>query len=136
MSVHVQNLWSAANWLVSITQALLATILGFIAVQSTYSDLLNTRVHFLKPYAWFSLGYWTYDLVCLFILVTRDKEKSESILRNILNFMKWWPGIVFHHIGIIIYLCLGIICTSRVKGDGIIGFSLLMELSSIFVAFR
>jgi len=131
-----KNLWSAANWLVSIIQALLATSVGLIAVNLTNSDVLYTRVQFLKPYAWFSLGYWTYDLVCLFILVTQEAKNSGGLLRKMLNFVQWWPGIVFHHLGIIVFLYLGIIETSRVRGDGIIGFSLLMELSSIFVALR
>jgi len=135
-----KNLWSAANWLVSIIQALLATSVGLIAVNLTNSDVLYTRVQFFKPYAWFSLGYWTYDLVCLFILVSQEAENSggrnTGLLRKMVNFVHWWPGIVFHHLGIIVFLYLGIIETSRVRGDGIIGFSLLMELSSIFVALR
>ena len=64
------------------------------------------------------------------------KDNSRGLITNIINFIQWWPGIVFHHIGILVFLSLGILYTSRVRGDGIVGFSLLMELSSIFVALR
>jgi len=64
------------------------------------------------------------------------KDTSRGLITNIINFIQWWPGIVFHHIGILVFLSLGILYTSRVRGDGIVGFSLLMELSSIFVALR
>lgn len=132
-----QSLWSAANWSVSFLQATLATLVGFSAVLYTRSDILHTQLSFLKPYAWFSIGYWFYDLVCLYVIVSMErKDTSRGLITNIINFIQWWPGIVFHHIGILVFLSLGILYTSRVRGDGIVGFSLLMELSSIFVALR
>lgn len=123
--------------MVSILQAGLATLVGVAAVLSTNNDILDTRIPFLKPYAWFNLGYWIYDLVCLFVLVTRDEgEQGKGLVANIVRFVQWWPGIVFHHVAIIVFLTMGILYTSRVRGDGIVGFALIMELSSIFVAFR
>ena len=137
MKMVVQSLWSAANWSVSFLQATLATLVGFSAVLYTRSDILHTQLSFLKPYAWFSIGYWFYDLVCLYVIVSMErKDNSRGLITNIINFIQWWPGIVFHHIGILVFLSLGILYTSRVRGDGIVGFSLLMELSSIFVALR
>jgi len=129
-----KDVWSAANWLVSLLQACVATTVGYMAVMSTNNDLLDTRVKFLAPYAWFSLGYWLYDLVCLFVIVTGRSERGKLV--QVWEFLVWWPGIVLHHLGIILFLGLGIIHTTRTRGDGIIGFSLLMEFSSIFVAFR
>ena len=137
MKMVVQSLWSAANWSVSFLQATLATLVGFSAVLYTRSDILHTQLSFLKPYAWFSVGYWFYDLICLYVIVSMErKDTSRGLITNIINFIQWWPGIVFHHIGILVFLSLGILYTSRVRGDGIVGFSLLMELSSIFVALR
>lgn len=137
MKMVVQSLWSAANWSVSFLQATLATLVGFSAVLYTRSDILHTQLSFLKPYAWFSIGYWFYDLICLYVIVSMErKDTSRGLITNIINFIQWWPGIVFHHIGILVFLSLGILYTSRVRGDGIVGFSLLMELSSIFVALR
>jgi len=131
-----QNLWNAANWLVSALQACLATLVGLFVVVYAKLDVLEERIQFLKPYAWFNLGYWFYDLICMYILVTLPQGKTFPSSNNLINFIKWWPGIVFHHIGIIFILLFGIIFTSRVRGDGIVGFALLMELSSIFVALR
>lgn len=152
-----KDLWNAANWLVSALQAIFATGIGLVSVSLSGTDMLYIRLPFLKPFAWFSLGYWIYDLVCLFLLVTHEKQQKEeaeqkvrppgspngrswrgcfSLLRNILSFVRWWPGIVFHHLVIATFLVIGILTTSRVRGDSIVGYSLLMELSSIFVALR
>eukprot|EP00088_Acartia_fossae_P059434 TRINITY_DN7054_c0_g1_i3.p1 TRINITY_DN7054_c0_g1~~TRINITY_DN7054_c0_g1_i3.p1 ORF type:complete len:262 (+),score=50.68 TRINITY_DN7054_c0_g1_i3:508-1293(+) len=131
-----ENLWNAANWLVSALQAALATLVGLCVVLYAKLDVLHTNIQFLKPYAWFNLGYWLYDLVCMYILVTLPQGKTRPNAINLMYFIQWWPGIVFHHIGIIAVLLFGIIFTSRVRGDGIVGLALLMELSSIFVALR
>ena len=139
--------------MVSALQATFATGVGLVAVHLAGTDLLHIRLPFLRPFAWFSLGYWLYDLVCLFVLITRERQEAElkkhaangdevggrrraSLLRNVVNFVRWWPGIVFHHLGIATVLIIGILPTTRVRGDSIIGYSLLMELSSIFVALR
>jgi hypothetical protein len=171
--VFLQDLWSAANWLVSALQATFATGVGLVGISRSGTDMLHIRLAFLRPFAWFSLGYWLYDLVCLFILVTREqldedlKKKNNNaakaalisnsggdntsqkqsfsssglppliaLPRSIVRFVCWWPGIVFHHLGIVSFLVVGILTTTRVQGDSIIGYSLLMELSSIFVALR
>jgi hypothetical protein len=131
-----QNVWNAANWLVSAIQAVLATLVGIWVVLYARLDVTDTHIPFLKPYAWFSLGYWLYDLVCMYILVTLPKGKTWPSFTNLMNFIQWWPGIVFHHIGLIAVLLFGIIFTGRVRGDGVVGLALLMELSSIFVALR
>jgi hypothetical protein len=157
VSLLLQDLWSAANWLVSAGQAVFATGVGLFSISLTGTEMLHIQLPFLKPFAWFSLGYWLYDLVCLFVLVTleeRDKAKVNKqdtevssssgqwkgrlsrLGRNIVSFVRWWPGIVFHHLGIATFLVIGILTTARVRGDSIIGYSLLMELSSIFVALR
>jgi len=127
-----QDSWTAANWLVSIFQAIYATITGVCVLYQANADLLDTRISFLQLYASFSLGYWIYDLVCLYLVVS----SGPDLIARLTDFVKWWPGIVFHHLGIILFLNLGIIYTSRTRGDGIIGCALLMELSSIFVALR
>lgn len=127
-----QDLWTAANWLVSLFQAVYSTLMGSCILYQANGDLLDTPVSFLRLYAWFSLGYWTYDLVCLYLIVSSGQHLFERLTK----FVKWWPGIVFHHLGIIVFLFLGVIITSRTRGDGIIGCALLMELSSIFVALR
>lgn len=131
-----QILWNAANWLVSALQAVLATLVGLWVVLYARLDVIDTNIQFLKPYAWFNLGYWLYDLVCMYILVTLPQGKTWPSSINLMYFIQWWPGIVFHHIGIIAVLLFGIIFTGRVRGDGVVGLALLMELSSIFVALR
>lgn len=151
-STQDKELWSAANWFVSALQATFATGVGLVGISRSGTDMLHIRLPFLRPFAWFSLGYWLYDLVCLFILVTGEQELEErrrrrknhaavqpprrSLPRSIVSFVCWWPGIVFHHLGIMAFLVIGILTTSRVQGDSIIGYSLLMELSSVFVALR
>ena len=120
----------------SCLQAISATLIGCTAARYALSDVIYTRLFFLKPYAWFSLGYWTYDLVCLFLLVRNSWDRSHGFMKDIIAFVHWWPGIVFHHIGVCLFWIFGIISTSRVRGDGLIGLSLLLELSSIFFALR
>ena len=141
--IGAKEVCSAANWLVSILNAGLATLVGCFAVRAIDNDLLDTRLEFLKPYAWFSLGYWIYDMSCMFLIITtldkqseKKDEKGDGLVGKIVKFVRWWPGIVLHHVGMILFLVLGITGTNRVRGDGIVGLSLLMEFSSIFVAFR
>ena len=52
-------------------------------------------------------------------------------------FVAWWPGIVAHHLGIILFMAVGVLSPTRAgQGDGLIIIGLLTELSSIFVAAR
>jgi hypothetical protein len=68
--------------------------------------------------------------------VKRRGACAFLLLKHVVNFVRWWPGIVFHHLAIATFLVMGILATNRVRGDSIVGYSLLMELSSIFVALR
>jgi hypothetical protein len=68
--------------------------------------------------------------------VKRRGAFAFLLLKHVVNFVRWWPGIVFHHLAIATFLVMGILATNRVRGDSIVGYSLLMELSSIFVALR
>ena len=58
----------------SALQACLATLVGLFVVVYAKLDVLEERIQFLKPYAWFNLGYWFYDLICMYILVTLPQE--------------------------------------------------------------
>ena len=52
-------------------------------------------------------------------------------------FVAWWPGIVAHHLGIILFMAVGVLSPTRAgQGDGLIIIGLLTEFSSIFVAAR
>ena len=52
-------------------------------------------------------------------------------------FVTWWPGIVAHHLGIILFMVVGVLSPTRAgQGDGLITLGLLTEFSSIFVAGR
>jgi len=56
---------------------------------------------------------------------------------RVMVFVTWWPGIVAHHLGIILFMAVGVLSPTRAgQGDGLITLGLLTELSSIFVAGR
>ena len=57
--------------------------------------------------------------------------------RRVMVFVTWWPGIVAHHLGIILFMAVGVLSPTRAgQGDGLITIGLLTELSSVFVAGR
>ena len=60
-----------------------------------------------------------------------------QLVRRVAVFVAWWPGIVAHHLGIILFMAVGVLSPTRAgQGDGLITLGLLTELSSIFVAAR
>jgi len=139
------DIGQASNWMVSIVQAVGAGILGVVVYQETGGKQMDVPCNLVRWYGWSSLGYWIYDTVCMYNIVTKDhqaktdnlQEKSQnSFLKNLLRFVKWWPLLVAHHLVIITVVIPGILLQTRVRGDGIIGMSFLMEWSSIFVAWR
>lgn len=126
----------AANWSVSFLQAILSTVVGSVGAYTANLDLMEYRLPFLVVYGWINLGYWVYDFLALFFLANEDVKPVENVWSRMVTFVCWWPGIVFHHIGIIIFLYMGILNTERLRGDGVIALAQIMELSSIFVAAR
>ena len=64
-------------------------------------------------------------------------EVVAQLVRRLVVFISWWPGIVAHHLGIILFMAVGVLSPTRAgQGDGLITLGLLTELSSIFVAAR
>ena len=64
-------------------------------------------------------------------------EVVAQLARRLAVFVSWWPGIVAHHLGIILFMAVGVLSPTRAgQGDGLIIMGLLTELSSIFVAAR
>ena len=121
---------------------------------SGWSVLTDWLLQVLVPYGWFNLGYWLYDLFALFHLANLKNKDSNSndmtkgkshcsndarlqLVRRVAVFVAWWPGIVAHHLGIILFMAVGVLSPTRAgQGDGLITLGLLTELSSIFVAAR
>ena len=130
----------AANWLVSAVQAVGAGLMGVAVTRSTSGSLMDTPCGLVRWYGWASLGYWLYDTGCMYTIVTRERERKsrerDSFLMNVFLFVKWWPMLVVHHVAIVGVVIPAIVMPSRVRGDGIIGMSFLMEWSSLFVAAR
>jgi len=134
----------AANWLVSLLQASIVAILGILGIWHTGLNLIDASIPFLIPFGWFNLGYWLYDLVALFHLSTGGSTKVGGLSSYILElpgrlvaFVRWWPGIVFHHLGILVLIYCGILGSGKKgHGDGVIAMGQVMELSSVFVAAR
>jgi len=134
----------ASNWLVSLLQASIVAILGILGIWHTGLNLIDASIPFLIPFGWFNLGYWLYDLVALFHLSTGGSTKVGGLSSYILElpgrlvaFVRWWPGIVFHHLGILVLIYCGILGSGKKgHGDGVIAMGQVMELSSVFVAAR
>jgi len=64
-------------------------------------------------------------------------EVVVQLARRVAVFVSWWPGIVAHHLGIVLFMVVGVLSPTRAgQGDGLITLGLLTELSSIFVAAR
>jgi len=133
----------AANWLVSLSQALLTTLVGTLFSYQSQSNMMDVKLPWLVPYAWLALGYWLYDLVSLSLMATKATNKTvvgvgfvRTLCQHVVTVIRWWPGMVAHHVGVITFLWVAIIGSGRQRGDGMIAVSLLMELSSVFVAAR
>lgn len=81
---------------------------------------------------------------CYHLNHTQKKNLLDHLLddvaqlgRRLTVFVTWWPGIVAHHLGIILFMAVGVLSPTRAgQGDGLITLGLLTELSSIFVAAR
>jgi len=68
---------------------------------------------------------------------SRVQKALSKLARSVAVFVAWWPGIVAHHLGIILFMAVGVLSPTRAgQGDGLIIIGLLTELSSIFVAAR
>jgi len=142
-SVPHTDLQYAANWVVSLIQATIVATLGILGCWHTGFDLMEVRIPFLIPFGWLSLGYWLYDLLALFHLSSGGSIKVglfsylSELPSRLVAFVRWWPGIVFHHLGILFLIYFGILGSGKKgHGDGIIAMGQLMELSSVFVAAR
>lgn len=135
----------AANWLVSLVQAMMTTLAGVVFCWQSDLVLMNTKLSLLYPYGWLSLGYWLYDLTTLAMLANKTTPVTDMTGRyrvvrraagQVVTLVRWWPGMVCHHAGVITFLWVAVINTSRQRGDGMIALSFIMELSSVFVAAR
>jgi hypothetical protein len=139
-SVGSTDLLYAANWSVSLLQATAVTTFGLLGSWYTGFDTLATNLPVLVPFGWVNLGYWIYDLLHLFHLANRANTSgpgARSLTRRLLVFVRWWPAIVAHHLGIIAFFWFGLLAPTRSgQGDGLIILSFCMELSSVFVAAR
>jgi len=139
---HIDVLYTA-NWCVSLIQAAGVALLGILGCWHTGFNIIDARIPFLIPFGWASLGYWIYDLLALFNITSPGSTKAgiksymKELPRRIGAFIRWWPGIIFHHLGILILIYYGILGDGkRGHGDGVIAMGQMMELSSIFVAAR
>ena len=81
---------------------------------------------------------------CCHLDRTQEKRLLDQLVEVVTQFacrvavfVTWWPGIVAHHLGIILFMVFGVLSPTRAgQGDGLITLGLLTELSSIFVAAR
>ena len=132
----------AANWLVSLVHAVITTLVGVVMFMGCEMELMEVKVPLLYPYGWLSLGYWVYDLLSLAFLANKATLPNkqgwilQEVSRQISNLVRWWPGMVGHHLGVITFLCMAVINTDRQRGDGMVVVALIMEISSVFVAAR
>jgi len=159
-SLTPSDLGYAANWALSLLQALVATSYGVYSLVST-RGLVMAPLPTLQPYAWAALGYWLYDIIALYHLantppetetrpqdlttgtdsrggsVAKQEAPSGSLLLQVAVFVRWWPAIVAHHAGVIFFFGLGVLGPTRNGvGDGMIGMGQCIEVSSIALAAR
>ena len=137
----------ASNWLVSLVHALITTVVGLVLLHESDLVLMEVELPLLYPYGWLSLGYWLYDLVSLASLANKDSPQAlparlgltarvQRAGQQVGNLLRWWPGMVGHHLGVITFLWVAVLNTDRQRGDGMVAASFIMELSSVFVAAR
>ena len=67
----------AANWLVSLVQAVMTTLAGVVFCWQSDLVLMNTKLSLLYPYGWLSLGYWLYDLTTLAMLANKTTPVTD-----------------------------------------------------------
>lgn len=129
------DLQFAANWAVSMLQAAAVTALGLLACWHTGADTAAADLPLMLPCGWWNLGYWLYDLLALFLLANQGRE--GGLAGRVGVFVRWWPGMVAHHLGVIAFMALGVLSPTRAgQGGGLIAMGLLTEASSVPVAAR
>ena len=137
----------AANWLVSLVHALITMLVGVVLCYESGLVLMDVQLSLLYPYGWLSLGYWLYDLISLALLANKTSHPTvpakpgvsqvvRRAVHQVVTLIRWWPGMVGHHIGVITFLWVAVLNTDRQRGDGMVAVSFIMEFSSVFVAAR
>ena len=131
---HRGNNSRFSNKFTSSTFAICTCIIGWLVNKQCTGDIMKDRFHILDNYLTFGVPYFLYDLVSMYAVHSTQVKDSVTVSsREILQFLRARPLIVFHHLLVPV---LAFLLGFRNGGDCLIGSFLMIEASTPFVSAR